>query len=140
MFLQESDFNSHIYEEVRNAISRDSDTLWLKAQKAAIREAKGYLSKYNLNILFGASDDDRDEALVMRTMDLACWHFLTLSNSGTSLELFKTRYDDAIKDYFKMIQCGRLVPEGWPPAIDKQGQEKSFFTSMSSHPRRKNHF
>lgn len=140
MFLEETDLNSKIYEEIRDHIARDNDDIWTQALNSAEGEAIGYLSKYNTDILFSASGASRDQTLVMFTLDLACWHFISLSNAGLDAAMFLTRYEQAIKNYFKQIQAGKFVPNGWPLATDEQGNEQSFFSSTSSSPRRKTHF
>jgi len=140
MFLEETDLNNKIYEELRDHIARDNDDIWTQALNAAEGEAIGYLSKYNTDILFSATGASRDQTLVMYTLDLACWHFISLSNAGMEVEMFLTRYEQAIKNYFMRIQAGKFVPKGWLLATDSHGNEQSFFSSMSSSPRRNSHY
>jgi len=133
--LLENDFNTHLYPELIDAISREDDTLLDDAITAAEQEAKGYLSRYDLDTLFAATGTDRDAALMMRLKDMAVWHYIVLANAGTDLELRKTRYDEAIK-WLILIQSGKVWYKDWPlpPSYNSEGQGDLF--QVTSQPKR----
>lgn len=110
-----SDFNTHIYAELINAISRDNPEILMSALDAAVQEVKGYLGRYNTQTLFSAAGGNRDSLLLMVLKDVASWHFIALANANIDLELRKTRYDDAI-NRLKDIQSGKVVYPDWPLA------------------------
>jgi len=129
--LLRSDFNTHIYSELIAAIERDDDKL-SKAISAAIKQAKGYLNRFDLDTLFGQTGSDRDEMLLMLLKDLASWHFVVIANPNIHIELIRLRYEDAKSDLEK-IQKGMITPDGWPPA--EPASSSSYF-HITSQPRR----
>lgn len=112
MLLKE-DLTTHLYQDQITVISRSDEDLLTKAIAAAVGQAKGYLSRFNIEELFSAEDDARDETLLMYLKDMATWHFITLANAGADLEFRENRYKQAIAELGK-IQSGRTVPYGWP--------------------------
>lgn len=119
--LLKSDFNTHIYAELIEAIQRNDDTVITAAIAAAESEAKGYLSRYDTDALFALTGANRDPALLMRLKDLAAWHFVTLANADINIELRKTRYDEAVS-WLKDVQSGKAHMKSWPlPAEDEPG-------------------
>jgi len=131
--LTRADFNTHMYTEIINNIERDAGTLLEKAIKAAIQEAKGFLSKYDLETLFGSVDDDRDELLLTFLKDIAVWHFIVLANPNMNIEFQAERYEKAIQR-LKQIQKGEFVPDGWPRKNEPEGISDSW--KITSAPRR----
>lgn len=130
--VTEEDFKTHLYAELIGAIGRQDAGILQDAIKAAEGEAKGYLSRFDVDSLFNAQAEERDPTLLMYVKDLAVWHFITLANPNTDLEFRKTRYEDAIR-WLKGIQSGKIVPNDWPPAIEEGAD--SFF-HVSSAPKR----
>lgn len=131
MFITKEDYNTVIYEELIDAITRDQDNILEKASKAAVQQAKGYLSRFDINALFSAEGGDRDDVLVMYVKDLAAWHFIALANANINAEMLRLRYEDAIRELGK-IQTAKVVPDGWPSA---EAPSNSFF-HFASQPRR----
>jgi len=123
--LLRADFNTHMYTEIINAIERDGGLLLEKAIKTAEKEAKGFLSKYDLETLFSAIGDDRDEMLLTFIKDIAVWHFINLANPNMNIEFQAERYEKAIKR-LQQIQKGEFVPEGWPFKTEPEGISDSW--------------
>ncbi|WP_425628858.1 phage protein Gp36 family protein [Cellulophaga lytica] len=138
MYITKADFNTHIYAELITAIGRDDDTIINAAIAAAISEAKGYLSRYNVAELLSAEDAERDPVLVMYIKDIASWHFISLANANVDLELRKTRYEDAIR-WLKNIQAGKVVYQDWPiPTVDNKGDNDIW--QIGSQPKRETRY
>lgn len=135
--LQIQDFNTHLYTEVINVISRDDDTVLQDAINAAESEAKGYLSRYNIDELFEASGSDRDPILLMFLKDMAIWHFIVVANPSVDIEYRRDRYNDA-KDWLVKIQTGKVSPAGWSYANDSE--EPTPEIQVTSSPKRETHF
>jgi hypothetical protein len=125
--LLKTDFKTHIYTELIDAISRADDTIIETAIKVAENQAKGYLSRFDIEELFTATGTDRDDMLLMYLKDLASWHFILLGNPSIHIEIIKERYNDALKELGK-IQSGKVVPHGWPPATTPEGADTYFHT------------
>lgn len=131
MLLAE-DLKSHLYTEQIDVISRNDATLIDSAIAAAVQEAKGYLSRYDITTLFAKEDTERDATLLMYLKDMATWHFITLANANADLEHRRDRYKDALS-WLKEIQASRVVPFGWPAATEDT-QSSSWL--VSSTPKR----
>lgn len=127
------DFNTHMYSELIDAISREDEDVLNDAMASAEGEAMGYLSRFDIDTLFSAEDDARDQTLLMRLKDMAIWHFITLANPNTDMEFRKTRYEEALS-WLKGIQSGKIVPKGWPLATNED--EEGGFFYVSSAPKR----
>ena len=126
------DFNTHMYPELIDAISREDDEVLMDAIASAEGQAMGYLSRFDTDFLFGAEEGDRDPTLLMHVKDIAVWHFIALANASTDMELRKTRYDDALR-WLKDIQSGKVVPK-WKLAETEQESTGAFH--VSSAPKR----
>lgn len=129
--LLRDDFNTHVYAELIAAIERN-EPLLDAAISAAEAQAKGYLSRYDVDALFDTVGAERDAFLLMLLKDLASWHFVQLANPNIHLDIIRTRYEDAIMS-LKSIQAGKHVPQGWPPATPASA---STFFQLSSQKRR----
>ncbi len=136
--LTEQDFKTRLYPELIDAISREDDAVLIDAMAAAEEEAQGYLHRYDIDALFGATGSDRSAALLMKLKDIAAWHFIVLANADVQLELTKTRYDEAIK-WLEKIQSGKIYYENWPvPAEELNGEGNVW--QVSSRPKRTTNF
>lgn len=112
MLLAE-DLKTHLYDEQITAISRADESLIDDAIAAAEGEAKGYMSRYDIDIIFGTTGTLRDRTLLMWLKDMATWHFITLANANADMEFRESRYNQGIA-WLKNIQAGKIVPYGWP--------------------------
>lgn len=105
-FLTTPEINTHLYGETVTAIDRSNDALLQSAIDAAIAEAKGYLSAYDIPAIFGTSGDERNPILLLYCKDIAVWHFIQLARPNVDFELRADRYEKAIK-WLDKIQAGR---------------------------------
>lgn len=96
-FLTVEDMYTHIYQENIDTISRGDDAVMLSAIDAAIEEASGYLTNYDVKKIFAATGNSRNAILLLFVKDIAAWHFVNLCNAGTDLTLREKRYDRAIE-------------------------------------------
>jgi hypothetical protein len=129
------DFDTHMYAEIIEAIERDNEAAPIleKAIKTAEKQAKGYLSRFDIETLFAAEAEERDEMLLTYLKDLAVWHYIVLANPNMDISFFQLRYESAIMELGK-IQSGKVVPYGWPPAVDPE--YAGTFFHVNSNPRR----
>lgn len=111
--LLPTDLKTHLYNEQITAISRNDETLIVDAIDAAEGEAKGYMSRYDIDTVFGAVGTARDKTLLMWLKDMATWHFITLANANADMEFRESRYNQGVA-WLKNIQSGKIVPYGWP--------------------------
>ncbi len=139
-FISPTDMHSHIPAAIITKIAQGNPTALQDSIDAAIVEAQGYLSRYDINQLFGNSQNvfqwKPDPALLNAVKNIAKWHFINISNATIDNEDAATRYEQAVQ-WLSKIQSGKVVPPGWPPATP---QEKSTFFHIKSNPKRKNHY
>ena len=136
VILTEAQMKSHIYPGVQNVISQGDTSFLTDAVTAAISEAKGYCSRYNIDLLFDNTELP-DPILQMHLKNMAKWHFIVLANPSIDYQDAETRYDQAVK-WLKEVQAGRAVPPGW--VLANPEDKKGTFFHVSSQPKRKNHF
>lgn len=138
MFIDETDFNTVMYAELIDVISREDDSILEAAIAAAEQQAKGYLARYDTDALFTAIDAARDPLLLLWVKDIAAWHFIGLANANVDLELRKTRRDEAIKELEK-IQSGKFLPLGWAELTEENPGDNAI-VKISSRPRRETNY
>ena len=96
-YLTKEEIGTHLYAGVTTEINRGDDTIINDAIAAAIAEARGYLTAYDMTAIFAATGDDRNPILLLYIKDIAVWHYIQLSNPGVEMELRLKRYEQAIK-------------------------------------------
>jgi len=134
-FLTPADMKTHVFTGVMDAISDRDDSIMQQAIDAAVNEAKGYCSRYNVDILFAQSPPD--PTLLMYVKNIAKWHFLCLSNANIETEDAHNRYEQAVR-WLRDIQAGKTVPYNWPAATAPAGADTFFH--VKSNRKRNNHF
>lgn len=138
MFLEVSELTSHVRSESLASIIRDDEAIAQAAIDGAISEAKGYLSRFDTAIIFGAVTDARHQLLVIFLKDIAVWHLVNICNPNIDLKLRKERYDRAIK-WLEGVQRGNIVPD-LPLAVDDEGITTGDIIMYGSNAKRTNHF
>jgi hypothetical protein len=126
MFLTPDEFETHIYEETQNRISRNDLSKVAQALMTAEQIVGRYLSNYDTATIFAstASDKAKYQEIVMYVKDIAKWHFIAICNVSVDLELSERRYQFAVKELEK-IQSGKTLLAGYPLATPDQ-EPKSF--------------
>lgn len=138
MFLTNDEFNTHLYTELIDAVSREDETILTAAIDAAISEMKGYLADYDIAAIFSATESNRHPLLLLFAKDITIWHFINLSNPSADLELRKARYERAI-EWLKGVQKGDIVPD-LPRPLPPDDTQQDGAIRYGSNPKRGNHF
>lgn len=137
MFLELDELSTHAYQEVMDEISRNDDSIPLQAIQAAIEEAKGYLTAYDVDAIFSATGDNRNPVLLLYIKDIAIWHFINLANVAIEMQLRLDRYEKAIK-WLEKVQSGKVNPPNFPLPAPPVGDNN--FIKWGSNPKRGSHF
>lgn len=114
--LTTENVGTRIYQEIIDLVSRSDDETVEAAINAAIAEAAGYMSRYDIDKILGTASDDaeiQDANLLSKLKDLFAWHFIALANPNMDYTAAHDRYVLAI-DYFKQVQKGTIAPKDWP--------------------------
>lgn len=138
MFVTVDELYTHLYPESISAISGDDTRLLQSALSTGTAEVRGYLHKFDLDKLFGAAGDQRNDQLVMMVKDVALWHYINIANPGINYEDRLRRYQFQIAT-LKGIQKGDIIPD-FPVVTDDDGNlVNNTGFKITSNPRRENH-
>ena len=97
-FIQESDYEVQARAELLRLLDGTDDrAAILQAERFAISQIRKYIGgRYDCNTLFSAAGDDRDDYIIMITIDLTIYHLWSKKSPKTTPEHRKIRYDDAL--------------------------------------------
>jgi len=138
MYLSNDEIKTHLYTDNVNVITRGDDTIVTAAVDAAVSEAKGYLSAFDRDAIFGALAEARNALLLTFVKDIASWHLLNLCNAGSDMKLRQDRYDRAI-EWLKAVQKGNVSPD-LPVITAPDGTATAQGITFSSNVKRESHF
>lgn len=134
-FLTPAEINSHLYPEIQSEISRAEALLLQNAIDAAIAEATGYLSAYDVTTMLTLTGNARNPILLLYIKDIAVWHFINLANPNVQMDLRQLRYEKAI-DWLRSVQKGITVPDlPRPLPDDEQPQANNTVRYGNARPR-----
>jgi phage gp36-like protein len=121
-YLTAAEIGTHLYAGVTDEINRADATIIDSAIKAAVAEARGYLTAYDMAAIFAAVDDARNPILLLYIKDIAVWHYIP----NVEMELRLTRYEKAIK-FLEKVQSGKTNPDlPYPAAPPVPGDAESY--------------
>jgi len=109
-FITIEELKTHLYGENVETISREDKAIPQAAIDSGIAEAKGYLSRYNVDKAFAATGKKRNALLLTFVKDIAVWHFINLGNVCIDMDLRQWRYERAI-DWLKGVQKGDITAD-----------------------------
>lgn len=137
-YLTPTEINSHLKNEIVDAIN-DGDTVLLQqAIDAAISEMRGYISFFDIDAILSATGTAREPILLMYTKDIAVWHFINLANPNVDMEFRETRYKYAIA-WLTKVQKGDTVPN-LPPKTSDDPEVQTGKVKFGSNTKRNTHF
>lgn len=92
------------------------------AEKEAIEEVAGYLrSRYDVDAIFTATGEARNNVIVMRCCDVALYHLASSRNQRQGMEIRKERYERAVK-WLEDVQKGNVMPD-LPTPVGPDGEQ-----------------
>jgi len=109
MYLSPTDILTHLNLEIIDEVQDGNTGAIDAAIDAAISEATGYLSNYDVATIFAATGAARNAILLTYVKDIAIWHYIQLANPNIDMELREKRYNRAI-DWLEAVQAGKIVP------------------------------
>lgn len=108
--------SQRLYQEIIDEISRADTNTVQQAIDAAIGEAAGYMSRYDIPKILGSTNTNAvitDATLLSKVKDLFVWHFMALATPNIDYDDAKTRYEMAIDNYFEQLGK-KVIPYNWP--------------------------
>lgn len=138
-FIELSDYDASIHRDILDALLREDVTLVEILEDRAIVEMRGYLSRrYDVNAIFSATGDGRNQLILMMAIDIAIYHIFCMHNPQKLSQMRKDRYDRA-KEWLKAVANEEISIDGAPQLPPEERAAKSTFL-IKSNPKRVNHY
>ncbi|WP_165026799.1 hypothetical protein [Dysgonomonas sp. ZJ279] len=114
MFIEIDEMNSVMYDYQLGAIIENDETIALRGIKAGVAKVKSYLTAnnqkrfkdgrltYDVEMIFDARGEDRDDLIVRICLTIAAWYICELSNIDIIYEHVTDRYEKEI-DFLSMV-------------------------------------
>ncbi|MCT4580828.1 MAG: DUF1320 domain-containing protein [Flavobacteriales bacterium] len=140
IFVTNGDIEVLIRADMLQHIIGTDSTLLNKAELAAIQKIRTYLkTRYDVNAVFAASGADRNELILIYTIDIMLYDLHSRINPRKIPDLRRTRYKEAM-EWLKQVQQGELCAE-LPKAVNNNGQQiGSDDIKWGSNPKREHYF
>jgi phage gp36-like protein len=135
MYVQTDEITTHLGVEQIEAISDGDSTMIASAIDAAVVEAKGYLSAFDIEAELAKTGAARNALLVIFVKDIAVWHFVNICHVNTSMELRQDRYERAIA-WLRAVQKGEVKPN----LPELPTEQQAAVITFSSNQKRNNHY
>lgn len=128
MFITDEDYKVMVGEKSFEVINQSSEENRQRAEKMAIEEIKGYLRpRYDVEAVFEAEGEARNDQIVMRVCDVALYHMVSWLPNKMGYEIREIRYKMAI-DYLDKVQKGTVTPD--LPTIKGENGEEDIYNPI----------
>ena len=123
MFITNEDYSVLIRNEIKDLLLENYSESRLRAsEQMAVSQIKNYLSgRYDVAQIFSKEGEERNNHIVMLTIDCALYHLYTATIPRKMPEIRSQRYQDAI-DWLKLVAEGKANADLPKPKSDK-GEE-----------------
>jgi phage gp36-like protein len=108
-FIQESDYEVQARDEMMRLLDKTGNrTAILQAERFAISQIRKYIGgRYDCDTIFSATAGDRDDYIVMITIDIAIYHLWAKKAPKAVPDHRKERYSDAL-DWLTGVGSGEI--------------------------------
>lgn len=108
-FIQESDYEVQAREEILRLLDgTDTRAAILKAERYAISQIRKYIGgRYDCDTIFSKTGDERDDYIIMITIDIALYHLWAKKAPKSVPQHRKERYSDAL-DWLTNVGSGEM--------------------------------
>ena len=108
-FIQETDYEVQARKEILSLLDdTDQRTAILKAERFAVSQIRKYIGgRYDCDTIFSATGDDRDDYIIMITIDITLYHLWSKKAPKSVPEHRKIRYNDAL-DWLTNVGSGEM--------------------------------
>ena len=138
MFLTDADYTVVIGTKAFDVLRQSDDANMEQAEGMAIEELSGYLRpKYDIEAIFSATGDERNNLIVMFCVDIALNHLVAAVPGRMGAETREARYKRAI-EWLNSVQKGSVVPDLPVVLSSETGEMASGATSWGSEKRTNN--
>lgn len=138
-FIELSDYDASIHRDILDALVREDETVIEILEDRAIADMRGYLSRrYDVDAIFGASGEERNQLILMMAIDIAIYHIFCIHNPQKLSQMRKDRYERA-KEWLKAVAKEEISIDGAALLPTDERLAKSTFL-IKSNPKRVNHY
>lgn len=138
-FITPQDYDASIHREILDALTRNDESIVEICEDRAISEMRGYLSvRYDADAIFSATGKDRNQLVLMMTIDIAVYHLYSIHNPQKMSQIRKDRYERAV-EWLKQVAAFKITIDG-VPLLPKDDRKQESPWSMTSNPKRVTHF
>lgn len=108
-FIQEADYEVQARQEMMRLLDQSEDrAAVMQAERYAISQIRKYIGgRYDCDKLFSQSGDQRDDYIIMITIDIAIYHLWAKKAPKVIPEHRKVRYSDAL-DWLTNVGSGTM--------------------------------
>ena len=111
MFLTDDDYNTLIEPGDLEVAQGSTPEGRERAERMAQEEISSALrSRYNVDAIFAATGDERNDEVIGWMLDIALYHMHAKLSRRMGMETRKERYD-SVKSTLSQIARGRLMPD-----------------------------
>lgn len=108
-FIQEEDYEVQVRQEILRLLDGSNErTALMQAERFAISQIRKYIGgRYDCNTVFSATGEDRDDYIVMITIDIVIYHLWAKKAPKAIPGHRKERYSDAL-DWLTNVGSGEM--------------------------------
>jgi phage gp36-like protein len=138
-FIELTDYDASIHREILDALTREDDAIIEICEDRAVAEMRGYLSRrYDVNAIFSATGDNRNQLVLMMAIDIAIYHVFCIHNPQKLSQVRKDRYERAM-EWLKQVAGEDISIDGAPLLPAEERAANATFL-IRSNPKRVNHY
>jgi phage gp36-like protein len=138
-FIELTDYDASIHREILDALTREDNAIVEICEDRAVAGMRGYLSRrYDVNAIFSASGDSRNQLVLMMAIDIAVYHIFCIHNPQKLSQVRKDRYERAM-EWLKQVAGEEISIDGAPLLPEEDRRANSTFL-IRSNPKRANHW
>ncbi len=137
-FLTDDDYDVQLRSEIGRIIDTTDDKVKLrKAEDMAIAQIKNYIGgRYDLDKIFNCPKDERNDFIVMITIDIALYHLWSKEGANKIPQTRTDRYADAL-EWLKAVQKGA---DTQLPLLETNSDQSGNLRIWSKHKASNNRF
>lgn len=117
-YIEKSDFITIITTTALDLQTGGDDNIIAEMSNEAVAEMKAFLAtRYDVDVVFGVSGDERHKTVLMYAKDIALYHIFSRRHTHPMPDIRNKRYENALK-WLKDVQDQIINPTDLPVASD----------------------
>jgi phage gp36-like protein len=139
MFIQESDYEVQVRQEIKTLLTNDNGNTLAIAERMAQDQIRAYIGgRFDMDAVFSSMGEKRDFFIVMLVIDLTLYHLWSKRSPRNTPEVRKVRYEDALQ-WLTDVSTGK-TPTMLPPLEPSEDNTVSEISIQSRYKPNDNKF